>query len=515
METSFRPQVPGTVWARRTTILIFLAVSIMAAFASASARIEALLRDATQFYQPYLTQFRLTENFHVMYFLSLEGIVAVTFAVTGLAIAWHRPVTKMTLLAAIALMLYGVTIPPPMHALVVNLPALPLPLRIIRALGLSLFVIFLYLFPNGQFVPRWTKGLAIAVATWSLIWPFYYPLNPYSWGGMWSFFFLTGLFATGVFAQLYRYFRLADPTQQQQTKWIVFGVTASVIGDFVTHAPWEFLHLQPGSDWYMLLIHHPFFVVSQLLVPCSIAFSIMSYGLWEIDFIVNRTLLYGLLTAFLTMIWVSSVKLLEEFLVGFIGIGAVPLAAGGAALAATIAAILFKPVSTRLQNLISRYIKDYTLDFSKEFVELLPDVRNMISLRDLATVLTTRTVEMVETAYGALYLFDVDGHLQLIQSHQLDSSRSQSWELTPQAKEQLHRCEVVEQSPDQLFPALVPLSLPRQKPELLGVLGLGYRTNGRGYSREERLALKDLGQQAGLALYVAQLNQAGLTDGKT
>lgn len=509
METSFKPPVPETTWARRATILVFLTISIAAAFGSGSARMASLLKDAGTFYQPFLVQFRLTETFHVFYFLAFEGIVALTFAVTGLLIAWHRPVTRMTVMAAITLMLYGVTIPPPMHALVVNLPLLPLPLRIVRALGLGLFVIFLYLFPNGHFSPRWTKGLAIVIGIWSIFWPFIDLLNPYHWGGLWSFLGLGALLATGVAAQLHRYFRIADPAQQQQTKWIVYGVTASVIGDFVTHAPWEFFHLQPGSDWFLLLIHHPFFVVSQLLVPCSIAFSIMSYGLWEIDFIVNRTLLYGLLTAILTTIWATLVEMLKEVFVGFVGVGAVALAAGGAAL---IAALLFQPIYSRLEHLINRYVRNYTLDFSREFIELLPDVRNMISLADLSAALTARTAELVETAFSVLFLVDAAGDLQPTAAYQVDLDSLETWVLTPHLLAQLQQCQVVEPSAGNLFSILIPLSLPRQKPELLGILALGYRMSGRGYSREERLALKDLGQQAGVAVYVAQLHQHGLTE---
>ncbi|MEY2856530.1 MAG: hypothetical protein RLZZ74_839, partial [Cyanobacteriota bacterium] len=74
--------------------------------------------------------------------------------------------------------------------------------------------------------------------------------------------------------------------------------------------------------------------------------------------------------------------------------------------------------------------------------------------------------------------------------------------------EHLQRSEVVEHLLDPIFSILIPLSLPRKtKPELLGVLALGQRTNGRGYSLEEKFALKKLGQEAGLAIYIAQLNK--------
>lgn len=61
---------------------------------------------------------------------------------------------------------------------------------------------------------------------------------------------------------------------------------------------------------------------------------------------------------------------------------------------------------------------------------------------------------------------------------------------------------------DPIFSILIPSSLPRKiKPEPLEILALGQRTNGRGYSLEGKSALKKLGQEAGFAIYIAQLNQ--------
>lgn len=225
----------AAIWVKQISTIVFL-VSVVAAVGNAYMRFQALRQEAQMYYQPLLAQANLTSTFHIVYFLTLEIAVALAFALTGLIIAWHKPATRMTIFAASALMLYGVTIPPPMHALVVNLPFLPLPLRFIRGLGLGLFVSFFYIFPNGRFTPRWTLGLAVALGTWSLIWPFYSPLNPYTLPGMLPFFVLSACLGTGAVAQLYRYFR-SSPEGKQQTKWVVFGLTASVLGDLITHSP--------------------------------------------------------------------------------------------------------------------------------------------------------------------------------------------------------------------------------------------------------------------------------------
>ena len=489
-------------WTRNFSILIFLIV-VLAAIYSTFARIEALGIDAKMYYQPYLSRFGLTQTFHIVYFVVLESFVAIAFAVTGLIIAWHRPATQMTTLASVSLMLYGVTIPPPMHTLVVNVPPLPLSLRLIRAVGLSSFVIFFYLFPDGKFTPRWTKSLAIIVAVWTIIWPFYPPLNPYNWHGILPFISLAALLGTGVVAQLYRYFRVSDPERKQQTKWVVFGLTASVFGDLITHAPWEFFHLQHGSDWYLLMLHHPFFIVSQLLVPLSIASSILHYGLWEIDFIINRTLIYGLLAAILAMILAIFQRGLEELFIKSIGAGAAPVAAGVAVL---ITALFFKPVYNRIDKIIGAYYNIQVIDYSQEFIEFLPDVRSVISFSALTKALVERTVDLTQTKHGAVWLGDGNRGLDLVITHNLSPELLETWHLNKNYLENLQGSKVVQNSGDSIFSVLIPLSLPcKTKPELVGVLALGKRISGRGYSMEEKSALKKLGQQAGLAIYISQL----------
>lgn len=124
----------------------------------------------------------------------------------------------MTIFAAIALILFGVGIPSPLHALVVPQGSLDLPLRLLRAIGIALFVIFFYIFPDGRFVLRWTRILSIVLVGWSLLWPFFPLLDPYRLPDPFPFVVLFGWLATGVAAQLYRYFHLTEPAQRQQSK---------------------------------------------------------------------------------------------------------------------------------------------------------------------------------------------------------------------------------------------------------------------------------------------------------
>ncbi|PSB50750.1 hypothetical protein C7B77_22430, partial [Chamaesiphon polymorphus CCALA 037] len=263
----------------RQIVFAILVVTCGAGIANVFGRFEQLRHLAATYYHPYLIQAGLSDNFYIWYFLSSETLLALTFAVTGGIIALHRSTTYVTLFAAIALMLFGVTVPPPMHALVTLQGSIHPLLCFVHAIGFALFVIFLYIFPDGRFVPRWTVILSIVLIGWSLMWPFYPPLNPYRWTHALPFLVLNFWFATGIGIQIYRYTHISSPVQQQQTKWVVFGLTAAVLGDFITHIAWYiFPSLQRGPDWLLQVAHQPFFIASQLLAPLAIAVSILRFG---------------------------------------------------------------------------------------------------------------------------------------------------------------------------------------------------------------------------------------------
>ncbi len=498
-----RSSVP--VWMRWVPLAILI-VSLSAGVASIYVRFAQLHHLAETSYHPYLSRVGISDNFYVWYFISFECLLILTFAITGGIVALHRSATWMTLFAAIALMLFGVTIPPPMHSLVVDAGAMDVSLRLVRSIGLALFVIFFYIFPDGRFVPRWTGILAIILASWSLVWPFYPPLDPYRWPRPFPFLILLAWFGTGVFAQVYRYVHFSSPVERQQSKWVVFGLIAAVLGDFLTHSPWYlFPSLQEGPDWLFKLVHHPFFVLSQLFVPITIGVSILRYGLWDIDPLINWTLVYGLSTAAVAAVWTASTKLLEVIFGQFIGSGTQPFAAGLSVFVVTIA---FNPTRKRLENLIDRYFHPQKVDFSKALIEFLPQALASSNLLELLQALISRTTEIMHITYGAVFLYEADKTLQLAAAHNLTSEVPSSLALNNNLLNSLRKGKLIDCTEDSSFLLLVPLIQSQGKnPELIGVLALGPRTDGRGYSRSEQSALKTLAPQAGTAIYMARLSK--------
>src|SRR5207248_7873540 len=107
-------------------------------------------------------------------------------------------------------------------------PAWRLPLQFLTAFNLIYFLLFCALFPDGRFVPRWTRAVALVWVPFVLYEAFNdHPLGfrhewliPSLWLGGWG---------AGVAAQVHRYARVSGAVHRQQTKWVVLGVAAPVL----------------------------------------------------------------------------------------------------------------------------------------------------------------------------------------------------------------------------------------------------------------------------------------------
>ena len=111
----------------------------------------------------------LTPEFYAAYTVALPVGTMLVFTVIATVIFWRKSEDRMALFGAFVLVVFGgaaLTSETP-HALAAAHPALWFPVRLLDYLGQVSFCIFFYVFPNGRFVPRWTRWLAIAVA---LLW---------------------------------------------------------------------------------------------------------------------------------------------------------------------------------------------------------------------------------------------------------------------------------------------------------------------------------------------------------
>ena len=105
-----------------------------------------------------------------------------------------------------------------------------------------------------------------------------------------------------VFAQVYGYRRISGPVERQQTKWVVFGLAAAMPLALAAVLPINAFQSSASKVLYMLS-EALVFNCALLLVPLTIGIAILRYRLWDIDLLINRTLVYGTLTAILLLVY--------------------------------------------------------------------------------------------------------------------------------------------------------------------------------------------------------------------
>src|SRR5262249_37287427 len=132
----------------------------------------------------------------------------------------------------------------------------------------------------------------------------------------------------GALAQIYRYRWVSGPVERQQTKWVVLGISATFLG-LVFGAllppilfPGVLSSLDApmtgGAHLFFRLIYLPLVAFGAVsLTPLTIAFAVLRHRLWEVDPIVNRALIYGLLSIALALGYGISVVGIQAVLRAF------------------------------------------------------------------------------------------------------------------------------------------------------------------------------------------------------
>ncbi|HEU5367449.1 MAG TPA: hypothetical protein VFU69_03255 [Ktedonobacterales bacterium] len=340
------------------------------------------------------------------YMVIFQVAFALVWFAVGLVIFWRKSDDWMALLVSLMLILFGAA--DATHVLAEGqTPWQPLALALnLGAFGLA-FVVFA-LFPNGRLTPRWAIVLIVLYAASALLGVFF-PDTPLAMN-TWSI-PITGLAWFGLvfllaLAQAHRYWRFSSLVQRQQTKWIVLGVAAAVVGGGFWVPDLLFVSLrQPGSLYQALLLVVNFV---PLLIPLTIGFSILRYQLWAIDTVINRVLVYSILTGLLALVYVACVFLLEYVLSGIL-----TETSGVAILGSTIAiAALFQPLRRRVQDVIDRRFYRRKYQAGRLMAAFSASLRDEVDLQRLSEHLNAVVEQTMEPTYLALWLCAPDSAAQ-------------------------------------------------------------------------------------------------------
>lgn len=249
-------------------------------------------------------------------------------------------------------------------------------------------VILLFTFPTGRFVPRWTWGLimlSVPVALLALRVP----------GVEWATFGSTlvrllgvavgALLTSGIVAQIYRYRRVSGSIERQQAKWVVGGLVLWFIYNMLSAIPWIVLNNLPVGaplPWWQPIMGVTWWLALSIL-PVSLTIAIMRNRLFAIDIIIRRTLVYGVLTATLALIYFGTVVLLQAAF-GAVSGQQSPLAI---VVSTLLIARLFTPMRRRIQSGIDRRFFRIHYNSAQVLAEFARQSRDEVDLEGLSNAL--------------------------------------------------------------------------------------------------------------------------------
>ena len=299
-------------WTALTVIALY-ALSIFAVGLTAPIRLTAFSSNPTV--RANLAASGLTpEGYELIQWVGVVALVLTCWGV-GVVLLWRRPADRMALFVAFLLVALPVTVSERDVSRVLP-PLLVVPAGVLSLIVTLALVAFFGLFPNGRWVPRWTRWLVLVWVGDLLLRQFGTRLAfvPPAWRFRVDLLATLLVLAGCLLAQVYRYLRVSGPVERQQTKWVVAGVAGTLLpvllfGVVTNVAP---SRIPNGSLPYV--IGQWLIEVATLLIPISIGLATLRYRLWDVDPILNRVLVYGSLTAALALVYFGSVVMLQQLL---------------------------------------------------------------------------------------------------------------------------------------------------------------------------------------------------------
>ena len=335
------------------------------------------------------------------------ALVTIFFAITaavwyavGFLIFWRRSDDWLALLAAFFLVMFNVTSSGnTVNALSFAYPILVLPLSLVNFLGQVSLLVFFLLFPNGRLVPRW-MGLILLLVILEQFFTIF-PSVTANWPA-----WLGGLgplvvYGAIISSQIYRYRRVSTPVQRQQTKWIILGLAAAiVVATSILAIGAFFPSITNSNNVGVTLLFLTIWPVAFLLIPLSIGFSILRYRLYDIDVLINRTLVYGTLTILLGLVYVGLIFALQYLLRGIISQN------NDVAIVVStlVIAALFQPLRHRIQRFIDRRFYRSKYDAAKTLEAFSATLRNEVDVGQLREHLLNVVQETMQPAHVSLWL---------------------------------------------------------------------------------------------------------------
>ena len=362
---------------------------------------QCLAFQLTAYDRQFLHQFGLSLGFLAAYQVMLDAVSVLFCCALGALLFWRKSADRMALFCTFMLVLFGgagftsilqdtlMPVSPAWFALIGTLDVL----------GQTSFMILFLLFPSGRFVPRWTRWIALCIFLYwiySIFLENNYLANNFSSESFWSSLVFVAFLLGIVGAQVYRYRRVSTSRERQQTRWVVFGFSIGIVG-FVLSIVLANVFLSSALQQSRVpstLVGGTILYGFILLIPISIATAILRSRLYDIDVVINKALVYGLLTTLLVAVYAGLIIGLESLVGLFSRQSAQPL----------VIVISTLAIAALIQRIIDRRFYRSRYDVARTLAAFSATLRNEVDLAELSERLIAVVQETMQPASVSLWL---------------------------------------------------------------------------------------------------------------
>jgi hypothetical protein len=196
---------------------------------------------------------------------------------------------------------------------------------------------------------------------------------------------------------LFLRFRRASGVEHQQIKWLVFTISVLYIGATLAYI----VYRAPGA-WWAWSVGQSLLAVGFVGVPIAMGVAILRYRLYDIDILINRTLVYGSLTLLLAAVYFGGVTLTEAIFRALTRQEEQPQLA--IVVSTLVIAALFNPLRRRIQGFIDRLFYRKKYDVRKTLEAFSAKLRNDSDLEALSDDLVGVVRETMQPEHVSLWL---------------------------------------------------------------------------------------------------------------
>jgi hypothetical protein len=207
--------------------------------------------------------------------------------------------------------------------------------------------------------------------------------------------YLTALLVVASVVSLYLRFRRAGGIERQQIKWLAYA--AALLGVVAVVGTADELLLGVFGWWIFLVL-----VVTLFGIPLSIGAAVLRYRLYDIDIVINRTLVYGTLTATLALVYFGGVATTQTIFRMLTGQQQQPQLA--IVISTLVIAALFNPLRKRVQAFVDQHFYRRKYDAAKTLAAFNSRLREETDLDALSDDLVGMVRGTMQPEHVSLWL---------------------------------------------------------------------------------------------------------------